>query len=191
MKTIVPLLLAALLVGAAVQAEENPKVLIETSQGRIIVELFPDKAPESVENFLAYLDEGYYTDTVFHRVKPRFMVQGGGFTADLTKKPTKAPVQNEADNGLENREGTIAMARTNDPHSATSQFYINTVDNRPLDHVEKTREGWGYTVFGEVIVGLDVAIAMSQVPTKTEGYMRDVPVEPIVITGMRRVGESE
>lgn len=142
MKSILSLLLTALLATAVVYAEEaaegNPKVLFETSMGRIIVELYPDKAPGSVENFLAYVDEGFYAGTVFHRVMPGFMIQGGGFTDDLTKKPTKAGIQNEADNGLANDRGTIAMARTGDPHSATAQFYINTVDNGALDHKSKS-----------------------------------------------------
>ena len=198
MKAMLSLLLIALLAPVAVFAEEpageaageNPKVLLETSMGRIVVELYPDKAPGSVENFLAYVDEGFYADTVFHRVIPNFMVQGGGFTADLTKKPTKAGIQNEADNGLANERGTIAMARTSDPHSATAQFYINTADNRPLNHTSKTTRGWGYTVFGKVIIGMDVAEAISKVATKSVGSMQNVPVEPITITAAKRLEEA-
>ena len=198
MKVMLSLLMAALVVCAPAWAEEttgetseNPKVLFETSKGRIIVELFPDEAPVSVANFLGYLDEGYYPGTAFHRVIPGFMIQGGGFTADLTKKPVKAGIQNEADNGLQNRRGTIALARTNDPHSATSQFYINLVDNRPLDHRSKDRMGWGYAVFGQVVVGMDVADAIAGVPTKSVGMMKDVPVEPILITEARRLDETQ
>ena len=123
---------------------QNPQVTIETSKGKIVLELYPDKAPKTVENFLVYVNSGHYDDTIFHRVIPNFMIQGGGFTPNMKQKPTKKPVTNEADNGLQNNRGTIAMARTQDPHSATAQFFINTVDNDFLNHKSKHLRGWGY-----------------------------------------------
>lgn len=167
-------------------AGEAPRVVLETNHGKIILELYPDKAPQSVENFLAYVDEGYYSGTIFHRVIDGFMIQGGGFTDDMMKKPTKNGVPNEADNGLKNSRGTIAMARTNDPHSATSQFFVNIVDNGPLDHTDKTPRGWGYTVFGKVVDGMDVVDAIAKAPTGTVGPFRDVPSETVVITSAQR-----
>jgi len=167
-------------------AADAPRVVLETNHGNIILELYPDKALQSVENFLAYVDEGYYGGTVFHRVIDGFMIQGGGFTADMTKKPTKNGIPNEADNGLENSRGTIAMARTTDPHSATSQFFINTADNAALDHTEKTPRGWGYTVFGKVIDGMDVVDAITKIPTGTKGPFRDVPDETVIILSAQR-----
>lgn len=190
MKTMFTLLLAALLSSAAVQAE-NPKVLIETTKGRIIVELYPDKAPVSVENFLTYVEDGFFTDTIFHRVIPGFMIQGGGFAEDLAKKPTKDAIPNEADNGLQNKRGTIAMARTNDPQSATAQFYINLVNNSALDHTSKDVRGWGYAVFGQVVEGMDVVDAIGAVQTWTVGRMPNVPVEPVVIKATRLVEAAE
>ncbi len=169
---------------------DAPRVILETNRGNITVELYPDKAPKSVENFLGYVDEGFYSGTVFHRVIDGFMIQGGGFTADMTKKPTKNGITNEADNGLKNSRGTIAMARTTDPHSATSQFFINTVDNAPLDHTGKTPAGWGYTVFGKVVDGMDVVDAIAKVPTGTMGPFRDIPSESVVILSAQRA-ESE
>ena len=165
---------------------EAPRVVLETNHGNIILELYPDKAPQSVENFLAYVDEGYYAGTIFHRVIDGFMIQGGGFTDDMMKKSTKNGVPNEADNGLKNSRGTVAMARTNDPHSATSQFFVNTVDNAPLDHTDKTPRGWGYTVFGHVVDGMDVVDAITKVPTSTVGPFRDVPGETVVILSAKR-----
>jgi cyclophilin family peptidyl-prolyl cis-trans isomerase len=167
-------------------AGEAPRVVLETNHGNIILELYPDKAPQSVENFLSYVDEGYYSGTIFHRVIDGFMIQGGGFTQDMTQKPTKNGVPNEADNGLKNSRGTVAMARTTDPHSATSQFFINTVDNAPLDHTDKTPRGWGYTVFGKVIEGMDVVDAIAEAPTGTVGPFRDVPSETVVIVSAQR-----
>ncbi len=166
-----------------------PRVALETSQGRIVVELYPEKAPRSVENFLAYVDAGYYADTIFHRVIPEFMIQGGGFTADLEKKATRDPIPNEADNGLSNERGTVAMARTADPQSATSQFYLNLANNRPLDHRSKDPRGWGYAVFGRVVEGMSVVDAIAGVPTTTRPPYRDVPVEPVMILGASRVTE--
>jgi peptidyl-prolyl cis-trans isomerase B (cyclophilin B) len=167
-------------------AGEAPRVVIETNHGNIILELYPDKAPQSVENFLGYVDEGYYSGTIFHRVIDGFMIQGGGFTEDMMKKPTKNGVPNEADNGLRNSRGTVALARTNDPHSATSQFFINTVDNAPLDHMDKTPRGWGYTVFGKVVDGMDVVDAIAKAPTGTVGPFRDVPSEKVIILSAER-----
>ena len=165
---------------------EAPRVVLETNHGNIILELYPDKAQQSVGNFLAYVDEGYYSGTIFHRVIDGFMIQGGGFTDDMTQKSTKNGVPNEADNGLKNSRGTVAMARTTDPHSATSQFFINTVDNAPLDHTDKTPRGWGYTVFGKVVEGMDVVDAIAKAPTGTVGPFRDVPSETVVIVSAQR-----
>ena len=165
---------------------EAPRVVLETNHGNIILELYPDKAPQSVGNFLAYVDEGYYSGTIFHRVIDGFMIQGGGFTDDMTQKSTKNGVPNEADNGLKNSRGTVAMARTTDPHSATSQFFINLEDNAPLDHTDKTPRGWGYTVFGKVVEGMDVVDAIAKAPTGTVGPFRDVPSETVVIVSAQR-----
>lgn len=167
-------------------AGEAPRVVLETNHGNIILELYPDKAPQSVGNFLAYVDEGYYSGTIFHRVIDGFMIQGGGFTDDMTQKSTKNGVPNEADNGLKNSRGTVAMARTTDPHSATSQFFINLEDNAPLDHTDKTPRGWGYTVFGKVVEGMDVVDAIAKAPTGTVGPFRDVPSETVVIVSAQR-----
>ncbi len=160
---------------------KNPQVVLETSKGRIVLELFPDRAPKTVDNFLGYVRWGHYDGTIFHRVIPNFMIQGGGITPDMKEKSTGLPIDNEADNGLKNRRGTVAMARTPDPHSATAQFFINTKDNRSLDHKAKTPTGWGYTVFGKVVEGMDVVDAISQVKTGTKGDYENVPVEPVII----------
>jgi len=168
--------------GALAAAEApNPQMVLDTSEGVMVIELFPDKAPRSVENIIQYVEDGFYEDTIFHRVIPRFMIQGGGFGQDLVKKPVRAPVANEADNGLKNDRGTIALARTSDPHSATAQFYINLIDNDSLDHRTKTDRGWGYCVFGRVIEGMNVVDRISRARTQTRGPMRDVPALPIVI----------
>jgi peptidyl-prolyl cis-trans isomerase B (cyclophilin B) len=161
------LLFAAALAGEPAKPAGNPQVTLETSKGTIVLELYPDKAPKTVANFLDYVKSGHYAGTVFHRVIPGFMVQGGGFTADGQQKPTKASVQNEADNGLKNDRGTIAMARTPDPNSASSQFFINTVDNAFLNFKSKTSEGWGYCVFGKVTSGMDVVDAISKVGSRS------------------------
>jgi cyclophilin family peptidyl-prolyl cis-trans isomerase len=176
------------MVAAGVLAEEgaNPRVVLETSKGTIVLELDPAKAPGSVENFLSYVDEVFYDGTVFHRVIPSFMNQGGGFTADMKQKPTRGTIQNEADNGLKNVVGTVAMARRADPHSATAQFYINTADNSFLDHRSKDARGWGYAVFGKVVEGMDAVTAIAAVPTTQKGAMSDVPVEPVFIQSARR-----
>ena len=162
----------------------NPRVLIETSKGNITVELFAGNAPRSTENFLGYVQRGFYDGTIFHRVIPGFMIQGGGMTPDMAEKPNGEAIPNEADNGLRNLRGTLAMARTGDPHSATSQFFINVVDNALLDHRGKSVQGWGYTVFGQVVEGMDVVDAIVAVPRGIWGPHDDVPVEPVV---MRRV----
>lgn len=171
---------------ATAQAE-NPKVEMNTSKGRIVLELYAEKAPATVANFLAYVEAGFYDGTIFHRVIPGFMIQGGGFAPDMGQKPTRAPVKNEADNGLKNERGSIAMARTRDPHSATAQFFINVVDNDFLNHSAKTERGWGYTVFGKVISGMEVVDAITAVPTGNRGRFRNVPTEPVMIRSIRRV----
>jgi len=164
---------------------DNPRVQLQTSHGTIVLELDSAKAPKTVESFVGYVRDGFYDGTIFHRVIPGFMIQGGGFTADMGQKETGPPVDNEADNGLKNRRGTIAMARTGDPHSATAQFFVNLVDNRPLDHVDKSRNGWGYTVFGEVVEGMDVVERIAGVPTGNAGQHQNVPRQPVVIESAR------
>jgi len=169
---------------------DNPKVRMETSKGPITIELYPDKAPKTVENFLTYVDEGYYDGTVFHRVIKDFMVQGGGFTEDMQKKPTHDPILNEADNGLKNDRGTIAMARTGDPHSATAQFFINHKDNEFLNHTGKNSRGWGYAVFGKVTDGMEVVDEIAALPTGAKGpFPTDVPQTTIVIEKVSRIGD--
>lgn len=158
-----------------------PKVLLETNQGEIVLELYPEKAPETVENFLKYVRDGFYNGTIFHRVIKGFMIQGGGMAEDMSKKTTLDPVKNEAYNGLKNLRGTVAMARTMDPHSATAQFFINTVDNGFLDFKGQTATGWGYCVFGKVIKGMEAVDAIEQMPTaKKEGHS-DVPRSTVVL----------
>ena len=164
---------------------EAPQVKIETSMGDIVVLLEPDKAPKTVANFLTYIKDGFYNDTIFHRVISNFMIQGGGFTTDYQRKPTRAPIENEADNGLSNKKGTIAMARTMDPHSATAQFFINVKDNNFLDFTSKSPRGWGYTVFGRVIKGMDVVNHIRNVATGPGGpFPTDAPREPVIIKRM-------
>jgi len=167
-------------------ADGNPRIALETSKGVIQIELYPDKAPVTVKNFLAYVDTGFYDGTIFHRVIPNFMIQGGGFTTEMKRKSTEAPIPNEADNGLKNDRGTIAMARTQDPHSATAQFFINTVDNDFLNYRSKSGQGWGYAVFGKVVQGMDIVDAISKLKTARSGMMGDVPVESVLIVKARR-----
>ena len=162
----------------------NPRVLIETSKGNITVEVFPAQAPQSAGNFLNYVKTGFYDGLVFHRVIPNFMIQTGGMTADMAEKPKNAPIQNEADNGLRNLRGTLAMARPADPHSASSQFFINIKDNAFLNHRGRSGDGWGYAVFGKVVDGMNVVDAIVAVPRGNRGPHGDVPIEPIV---MKRV----
>jgi cyclophilin family peptidyl-prolyl cis-trans isomerase len=162
-------------------ADSNPRVALETSLGTITLELDQVNAPRTTANFIDYVRDGFYDGTIFHRVIPDFMIQGGGFTPDMKQKQTRSPIPNEADNGLENRRGTIAMARTSAPHSATAQFFINHKDNAFLNHRDKSPQGWGYCVFGRVIDGMDVVDAIAGKPTRTLGMYENVPVEPIVI----------
>lgn len=156
-------------------------IKLTTSQGDITLELDAEKAPATVANFVQYVGDGFYDGTIFHRVIDGFMIQGGGLTADMAQKSTRSPVQNEADNGLSNRTGTIAMARTNDPHSATAQFFINVSDNLFLDHRAKSGDGWGYCVFGKVISGMDVVNAIKATPTTRRSGMQDVPQDTVTI----------
>ena len=170
------------------ETADNPRVLIETTMGNITIELYAKNAPNSSANFLAYVEDGYFIDTIFHRVIPNFMIQGGGITADMQDKPgIRAPIENEANNGLKNFRGTLAMARTGDPHSATSQFFINHSDNGFLNFSSESSKGWGYAVFGKVTDGMDVVDAMAKVETGNMGGHQDVPVEIITITGVSRL----
>jgi len=162
-------------------AAENARVTMTTSKGTIVLELDGDKAPKTVANFLAYVKAGHYDGTIFHRVIKGFMIQGGGFKPGMDQKSTKSPIENEADNGLKNLVGSIAMARTSDPHSASAQFFINTADNAFLNHTGKNDRGWGYAVFGRVVEGLDVVRAIEGVSTGRSGGFADVPVEDVVI----------
>ena len=156
-------------------------VTITTTVGQMTLELDADNAPKTVENFLAYANSGFYDGTIFHRVINNFMIQGGGFTTDMEQKPTQAPVDNEANNGLKNERGTIAMARTQDPHSATAQFFINVQDNDFLNHTGENMQCWGYTVFGKITQGEDVLDKIRVVQTGSQGGHQDVPTEPIII----------
>ncbi|MBP9034264.1 MAG: peptidyl-prolyl cis-trans isomerase [Pseudomonadales bacterium] len=156
-------------------------VTLHTSMGDITLELDAEKAPKTVANFLQYARDGFYDGTIFHRVISNFMIQGGGMTPDMAQKATRAPVENEANNGLKNKTGTIAMARTNDPHSATAQFFINVTDNGFLDHSAPTAQGWGYAVFGKVTSGMDVVEKIKAVATGSKGFHQDVPKEAVTI----------
>ncbi len=178
---------AFLSASAEVVEAENPRVVLDTSEGKIVLELYMEKAPDTVKNFLGYIDAKFYDGTIFHRVIPNFMIQGGGFTADMKKKSSRASIRNEADNGLDNDRYTIAMARTSDPHSATAQFFINTAKNDFLNFKNKTEQGWGYAVFGKVVEGMDTVDVISAVKTTTRGPYGDVPVKPVVIKSARRV----
>ena len=189
MQRFIPLLFITLMLilgfNQAALAGEKPHVLVETNLGNFELELFPDQAPKSVANFLEYVNSGFYNGTVFHRVIDGFMIQGGGFTPEYERKPTNAPIVNEADNGLKNQRGTIAMARTMEPHSATAQFFINVKDNDFLDHTSKTPRGWGYAVFGKVIKGMDVVDKIRKVKTGPGGvFPQDVPREAVIIERM-------
>lgn len=180
---------AAEAVGAAV----NPRVALHTNLGDIVLELDAAKAPLSTENFVTYVKDGFYNGTVFHRVIDNFMAQGGGYTADLQPKPTRAPIRNEANNGLSNQRGTVAMARTGDPHSASAQFFINLVDNPRLDFVsEQNGMTWGYAVFGKVVEGMDVVDQIRAIPTGGQGPFRsDVPTSPVVIERAELLEQAE
>jgi cyclophilin family peptidyl-prolyl cis-trans isomerase len=169
------------------EAGSNPVVVMTTNKGSVEIELYPDKAPVSVENFLSYVDSGFYDGTIFHRVIPDFMIQGGGYDADRNRKETRPPIKNEADNGLKNTVGTIAMARTSAPDSATAQFFINVKDNAFLDHKGTTPQGWGYAVFGKVVSGMDVVEAIENSPTSDGGgAFKNLPTEPVIIESMKR-----
>ena len=174
----------ALLASSALSAlAANPMVELKTNQGDIVVEVFADKAPKSADNFIQYVKDGFYTGTVFHRVIDGFMIQGGGFDADMKHKSTRAPSENEARNGLRNDVGTLAMARTADPHSASSQFFINLVANTALDY--PSRDGWGYAVFGKVVKGLEVVESIAKQPTANRGFHQNVPVEAVIVNSAR------
>lgn len=173
----------------------HPRVALDTSQGTIVVELYEAKAPATVTNFLDYVDSGFYDGTVFHRVIAGFMIQGGGFDDELNQKKTRSPIPNEADNGLKNERGTLAMARTSDPDSATAQFFINLTDNTSLDHRGKTPRGWGYAVFGRVIEGMEVVDRIARLKTGVSalnGYpARDVPRPLVVINNVKRLSAEQ
>ena len=156
-------------------------IKLTTNHGAITLELNAEKAPKTVENFIAYVKAGHYDNTIFHRVIPNFMIQGGGFDPEMNQKDTMAPIENEAANGLKNKRGSIAMARTSDPHSATAQFFINVVDNDFLDFRAPSGQGWGYCVFGEVVEGMDVVDAIRKVKTGNKGFHQDVPKEDVII----------
>ena len=177
--------LATVTLASTARAEgKNPMVLMSTSLGDVKIELDAEKAPVSTQNFLAYVNDKFYDGTIFHRVIPNFMIQGGGFDAAMQQKPTKAPIKNEAGNGLKNLTGTLAMARTNVVDSATAQFFINVKDNAFLDHKNETPAGFGYAVFGKVVDGMDVVRKIEQVQTANKGGHENVPVEPVVIKSM-------
>lgn len=163
------------------QMSTSNQVKLSTSKGDIVIQLNPEKAPETTKNFLSYVQDGFYDGTIFHRVINNFMIQGGGFDVDMKQKNTKEPIKNEADNGLKNNKYTIAMARTQDPHSATAQFFINVNDNDFLNFTAPNVNGWGYAVFGEVIEGTDVVDQIKDVATGNRGFHQDVPVDAIVI----------
>ncbi|ELA08243.1 peptidyl-prolyl cis-trans isomerase B [Moraxella macacae 0408225] len=169
---------------------DMPYVEFETTMGNIVIELDREKAPKTVENFINYVNEGHYNGTIFHRVIDGFMIQGGGMDANMNEKSTHAPIQNEANNGLKNEVGTIAMARTSDPHSATAQFFINVKDNSFLNHSSPTMQGWGYAVFGKVTDGMDVVNKIKGVPTGKYGFHADVPSTPIVITNAKVINRA-
>jgi peptidyl-prolyl cis-trans isomerase B (cyclophilin B) len=164
----------------------NPMALLETTSGEILLELFADRAPVTVENFLRYVDSGFYDNTIFHRVLKDFMIQGGGLTLRLEEKAAAAPIKNEADNGLSNKRGTLAMARTADPHSASAQFFINLVDNQDLDYSAPTAEGYGYAVFGQVAEGMDVVDKIARIKVRESGGHEAVPVDSVLITAASR-----
>ena len=168
---------------------DMPYVELETTMGNIVIELNQEKAPNTVANFLEYVKSGHYDGTIFHRVIDGFMIQGGGMDANMKEKSTNAPIQNEADNGLKNEVGTIAMARTSDPHSATAQFFINVKDNSFLNFSGKNPQGWGYAVFGKVVEGMDVVNAIKGVRTGNRGYHADVPLENVVIESAKIIAE--
>lgn len=172
--------------GGVTQEKNDPMTVeLNTTKGTIVLELYPDKAPATVENFLQYVRDGFYDGKIFHRVIPGFMIQGGGFEPGMTESPTRGPIQNEADNGLRNTTGSVAMARTPDPHSASAQFFINVKDNGFLDFRSATPQGFGYAVFGKVVEGMDVVQAIEQVETTSRAGHQDVPADDVVIESAR------
>jgi cyclophilin family peptidyl-prolyl cis-trans isomerase len=176
------LIIFLLMVAPCVWAQSsNPRVRVETNKGVILLELDPQAAPKTVENFLRYVSDGFYDGTIFHRVIKGFMIQGGGLTAEMQEKPTRDSIANEAENGLKNRRGTVAMARTADPHSATAQFFINSEDNSFLDHKGKTANDWGYCVFGRIVEGMEIVDSIERLPTTVKAGHRDVPVSSVII----------
>ena len=181
---VVAVMLSTVLIGDDSQGETRI-VTLTTALGAIELQLDGGSAPGTVSNFIAYVEGGHYDGILFHRVIPNFMIQGGGMQAGLVENPTRAPIENEADNGLKNLRGTIAMARTQDPHSATAQFFINLKDNSFLDHTEKSPAGWGYAVFGQVISGMDVVDQIASVETGSVGYHEDVPIDDVIIEHAR------
>jgi peptidyl-prolyl cis-trans isomerase A (cyclophilin A) len=190
MKKLLACLFALVLALPAVNAAAaNPMVEVKTSMGTLLIELYPEKAPKSVENFLQYVKDGFYNGVIFHRVIDGFMVQTGGFEPGMKEKPTRASIQNEAKNGLKNEPGTLAMARTREPHSASAQFFINLVNNDKLDH--PSFDGWGYAVFGRVTQGFDVVQKIGKVPTGNAGFHQNVPNTPIVIESARLLPEKK
>ena len=172
--------------GSSLFAQKNPVVQMDTNMGTIKIELYADKAPETVKNFLSYVEKKHYDGTIFHRVIPGFMIQGGGFAQGMKEKSTGSPIKNESGNALSNARGTIAMARTRDPHSATAQFFINVVDNKMLDK-ENSRDGWGYAVFGKVTEGMDVVDKIKAVSTTNVGQHGDVPQTDVVIKSVKKI----
>ena len=176
---------------ASAESKKNPVIEMETSLGKIKIELFEKEAPVSVANFLEYAKSGYYDGTIFHRVIANFMIQGGGFTPDLTPKPTRAPIKNEATNKLKNDRGTLAMARTGIVDSATAQFFINVINNDYLNNRDTTVQGYGYAVFGKVVDGMDVVDKIAKVPTGNRNMHQDVPLEPVVIQSIKLISDKK
>ena len=173
----------------AASSGDNPMIIMSTTLGDIEIELYPDAAPMTVKNFIEYVENGHFDGVIFHRVIPGFVIQGGGYNPDMSERPTNAPIENEADNGLKNLKGTLSMARTNDPHSATAQFFINLTDNAFLDFKSKDVQGWGYAVFAKVVKGMDVVKKIAKVKTGNNRGHSDVPVEPVIIN-QAKVKES-
>lgn len=186
MKKILAFFACLLAIGTA--SAQNPSVEMRTNHGTIVIELFADKAPKTVQNFLEYVQSGHFAGTIFHRVIEGFMIQGGGFDASMSQKPTRASIPNEAKNGLRNEPGTLAMARTSDPHSASAQFFINLVKNGFLDH--PGRDGWGYAVFGKVTSGMDIVQTIAKVPTRSVAGHQNVPVQPVTIESVSVVSAT-
>ena len=189
MKFIVKLLLSATFMLSTISAVAAPSVEFQTNQGNFTIELFPEKAPKTVANFLQYVKDGFYENTIFHRVINHFMIQGGGFERDLSEKSTRAAITNEAGNGLLNQTGTVAMARTADPDSATAQFFVNLIDNQFLDYVGPDPDQIGYCVFGKVTSGIEVIQKIGLTQTNTVGRYSDVPVKPVIIKSAKLLGE--